>query len=111
VAAFAGASEKTLAAWRRRGVDGTVTLPIGPEVPAAAAAGIASLDCLVHGWDLAKATGQDATLDPALAEAALVISRQIVTPEIRPAAFAPAVEVGAAASPTDRLVAFLGRQP
>jgi uncharacterized protein (TIGR03086 family) len=112
-AAYAAVTADTYAAWQEPGaLDGMVTLPIGVEVPATVAAGISFFDVLVHGWDLAKATGQDATLDPALAEAAIAVTAGLVTDDIRGVVgFGPAVEVAADASPTDRLVAFLGRQP
>jgi uncharacterized protein (TIGR03086 family) len=77
------------------------------------AAGINAVDTLVHGWDLARATGQDSTLDAALATAALEFCRPAITDEIRAGrgAFAAIVPVADDASPTDRLVGFLGRQP
>jgi hypothetical protein len=34
-----------------------------------------------------------------------------VTPELRPGRFGPEVSIGDDASPTDQLVAFLGRKP
>ena len=56
----------------RDAFEGSVKMPFG-EMPAAALATIATGDAFVHGWDLAKATGQAAsTLDPALAEELLV---------------------------------------
>lgn len=112
-ATFAAVTADSLAAWGVPGaLDGMVSLPVGFEVPATVAANISFFDTLVHGWDIAKATGQDAELDPQLAEAALGVCGLIVTDDLRPlVGFAPPVEVGADASPTDRLVAFLGRQP
>jgi uncharacterized protein (TIGR03086 family) len=111
--AYDKATSATLAAWREPGaLDGETTLAIGVAVPAEVAAGINYADCLVHGWDLRRALGIDPELDPELAEQALALSSAVVTPEIRGAgAFGPEVSVGADASPTARLVAFLGRQP
>jgi uncharacterized protein (TIGR03086 family) len=111
--AFQKAAAATLDAWRRRGsLEGAVVLPTGAEVPAEVGHGICYLDCLVHGWDIAKAARQDATLDPELAEAAIGIAGLIVTDAVRGSAgFAPAINVGSDTSPTDRLVAFLGRRP
>jgi uncharacterized protein (TIGR03086 family) len=67
----------------------------------------------VHGWDLAKALNVDPTLDPALAAAALEVAKQIVTDDRRGPGkgFGPALAAPAGASPTDALVAFLGRRP
>jgi uncharacterized protein (TIGR03086 family) len=73
---------------------------------------LALLDNLVHGWDVAKATGQDTAIDPQLAGAGLEVARRLVTAELRAAgAFGPAVAVDADAPVHDRLVAFTGRQP
>ena len=47
-------------------MDTTLTLPWGP-MPASVFIVMASADQFVHGWDLAKATGQSTDLDPALA--------------------------------------------
>ena len=80
-------------------------------MPGAALGGFTTLDIVVHGWDLAKATGQDVTLDPTLAEEVLGFARQAVTEQMRGARIGPEIAVDPAASPTDRLVAFLGRQP
>jgi uncharacterized protein (TIGR03086 family) len=113
VGAYRTAAESTLAAWcRPQALEGMCRLPIGMELPALAAAGINTVDALVHGWDLATATGQDPTLDPALATAALEFCRSAITDDIRGrGAFGAIVPVSDEASPTDRLVAFLGRQP
>ncbi len=113
VGAYRTAAEAALAAWSRpRALEGTCRLPIGMELPAPAAAGINTVDTLVHGWDLATATGQDPTLDPALAAAALDFCTIAITDDVRGrGAFGPIVPVSDGASPTDRLVAFLGRQP
>jgi uncharacterized protein (TIGR03086 family) len=114
VGAYLAAADSTLAAWTSQGaLEGNCLMPSGAEWPAITAAGINATDTLVHGWDLAKATGQDATLDPALAAAILEFCRATVTDELRAGrgAFGPIVPVPDDASPTDRLVAFLGRQP
>jgi uncharacterized protein (TIGR03086 family) len=112
-AAFDRASAANLAAWSSpHALEGTRRLPIG-EVPAEMAAGVNFIDTLVHGWDLATATGQDPALDPVLAGAALEFSRVAIRDDLRGPGkpFAPIVEVSAGASPTDQMVAFLGRQP
>jgi uncharacterized protein (TIGR03086 family) len=73
--------------------------------------GIAFADQLVHGWDLAKATGQDATMPDDLASAAFGMLDGRLTDDQRGAGFGPAVKVGDGASPQDRLLAYTGRQP
>jgi len=73
--------------------------------------GIAFADQLLHGWDLAKATGQDTTMPPGLAEAAFQMINGKLTDDQRKASFKPEVEVGAEASPQDRFLAYSGRNP
>lgn len=105
----AGAAQVTLEAWRRRGIDGSVS--IGPrELPAAFAAAILSLEFLVHAWDLARATGQRVEVDEALGEYVLGVARQMIQPAARDGDwFAAEVEVGPDADVLDRLAAFTGR--
>ena len=86
------------------------TTPLG-DMPGPALAGFTTLDILVHGWDLAQATGQPAALDDILAAHVLAFAEQAITPGFRAPRIGPAVLVAADASLTDRLVAFLGRQP
>lgn len=73
--------------------------------------GIAFSDQLVHGWDLATATGQDATMPDGLADAALQMIGGRLTPERRGDAFAPEVEVADGATPQEKLLAYVGRKP
>jgi uncharacterized protein (TIGR03086 family) len=81
-------------------------------MPAHAGIGINLLDTTTHSWDVARATGQRAELPDELATTVLVVAHGIVDDDTRRfAGIAPAVPVAADASPTDQLVAFLGRQP
>ena len=80
-------------------------------MPGPALAGFTTLDILVHGWELAKATGQPAALDDTLGAHVLAFAEQAITPGFRAPRIGPAVPVVADAPLTDRLVAFLGRQP
>ena len=57
--------------------------------------GIAFGDALLHGWDLAKATGQDTTMPEGLAEAAYATIHGQFTDDQRQGVFAPEVEVPA----------------
>jgi uncharacterized protein (TIGR03086 family) len=114
VPTFDRVTKTTLAAWSEPGaLEGTCRLPSGREVPASMAIRIGFIDALVHGWDLAKALDLDPTLDPTLATAALEASRMIMRDDLRGpnGAFGAEVTVGREASPTDQLVAFLGRRP
>lgn len=68
-------------------------------------------DAEVHGWDLAVATGQDATIDPEAAELLLGVWQGQEEVVRSSGVFGDAVEVPADASAADRLLGLLGRQP
>jgi uncharacterized protein (TIGR03086 family) len=76
-----------------------------------ASLGIASSDLLLHGWDLAIATGQDAQMPDGLAAAVYEMVHGRFTDDQRKGVFKPEVEVGADASPQDKLLAYTGRNP
>lgn len=106
-----GAARPALDAWHRRGLDGTVTIGRN-ELPAAVAAGILSIEFLVHAWDYAAATGHDIDVADSFAEYVLGLAKKIITPQGRSTAgFADPIEVPGDAPPLDRLIAFTGREP
>jgi|SRR4051812_27975252 uncharacterized protein (TIGR03086 family) len=110
-AQFRAEADRTLAAWRTHSDNDEVNVGAGP-MPASVALGINLLDTATHTWDVARCTGQDTNLPDAVAVAARACANQIVSDEIRGfAGFDPAIAVAADASPTDQLVAFLGRKP
>jgi uncharacterized protein (TIGR03086 family) len=74
------------------------------------ALGIAFVDQLVHTWDLAKATGQDATMPDGLAQPAYDLIHGKFDEE-RKGMFKPEVAVADDASPQERLLAYTGRDP
>jgi uncharacterized protein (TIGR03086 family) len=84
--------------------------PLG-AMPGPVLAGLTTLNIVVHGWDLAQATGQPTALDDTLAAHVLAFAEQAIAPGSRAPRIGPAVPVAADAALTDRLVAFLGRQP
>jgi len=73
--------------------------------------GIAFSDQLLHGWDLAKATGQDPAMPSGLAAAAFETIHGRFTGEQRKWVFKPTIAVADDASPQERLLAYTGRQP
>jgi uncharacterized protein (TIGR03086 family) len=73
--------------------------------------GIAFADMLLHGWDLAKATGQDSTMPKGLPEAAYETIHGQFTDEQRKGVFKPEISVPASASPQEKLLAYTGRNP
>src|SRR5436190_6452920 len=88
VEAFEKARTETLDTF---GQDGVIE-KTGPSI------GIAFSDQLMHGWDLATATGQDATMPKGLPEAAYEMIHGKFTEEQRKGVFKPEVKVGADAS-------------
>src|SRR4051794_37701699 len=75
------------------------------------ALGIAFADQLLHGWDLARATSQDATMPDGLAEAAYEQIHGRFTDDQRKGVFEPEIPVGDDATPQQRLLAYTGRRP
>ena len=73
--------------------------------------GIAFGDQLLHGWDLARATGQDATMPDGLAEAAYEMIHGRFTDDQRKGVFKAEVTVDPDASAQDKLLAYAGRDP
>lgn len=68
-------------------------------------------DLFMHGWDLAKATGQDATLNASTAEQ-LLVGMAPVTEQLRSLGqYGPVIEVPADAPVVDRFIGFIGRDP
>ncbi|MCU1453043.1 MAG: hypothetical protein JWN46_1189 [Acidimicrobiales bacterium] len=70
-----------------------------------------SFDLIIHGWDLARATGQDDRIDPVDIDGALEAAQAFGPAMRNPRAFGPEVEPPADADDQARLLAFLGRQP
>jgi uncharacterized protein (TIGR03086 family) len=80
------------------------------EMPGNALVMINLVDTVVHGWDLAKATGQNTEIPEDVAEAALAFTTKMMKKGQR-IGFDDPVPVADDASATDRLVGWLGRQP
>lgn len=114
VATYDDGIKQAVAAFGAPGaLDKTVDLPFG-TLPCAAYMGIATTDAFMHGWDLAKATGQPTDLDPELAAQLLEGARMFIQPAFRgedgKLPFGPEQPVPANGSNADALAAFLGRK-
>lgn len=66
---------------------------------------------LVHGWDIAQATGQRVEFPGEIAEQELAIGRRMLVDVPHTGRFGPAHQVLEDAPAIDRLAAFLGHQP
>lgn len=68
-------------------------------------------DQLLHGWDLAKATAQDATMPDGLAQAAYEAIHGRFTEDQRKGVFDPEIDLAPDASAQERLLGYTGRNP
>jgi uncharacterized protein (TIGR03086 family) len=111
-AAYQESAAEVVAAFRAPGaLERPVTIPFG-TVPAMVALNLRIVDTLVHGWDLALATGRTVSFPDDVVEQSIAFSRELlprVPPDRTP--FGPSRAVADDAPPLDRLVALLGREP
>lgn len=109
VAAYDASAEAAASAFEAPGaLDAPAAVSYGP-VPGSVYAGHRFMDVLLHGWDLAVATGQDRTLDPELVAACLELLEPQAEIFRSAGAFGPAAEVTEGADPQTRLLALTGR--
>jgi uncharacterized protein (TIGR03086 family) len=109
-AEFRSAMDGLLAAVRSDGaMERTISSPVG-EMSGEAFARFVAFDGLVHGWDLATATGLRFEVPPAVVDAVDEFARAAISPEMRDGdTFKDATTPPAGATPIERLVAFSGR--
>jgi uncharacterized protein (TIGR03086 family) len=84
---------------------GRYPLAIGPI------AATGALEVAVHGWDISRATDETRPIPSELADDLLWLCPPLVVDAGRHRLFAPPVPLPPTASASDRLVAFLGRDP
>jgi uncharacterized protein (TIGR03086 family) len=95
-------------AWEGQSEVGGVTLP------AEVLGKVALTEIVLHGWDLARATGQRVTIDETSAQTALDFTSMLAAPgqeDLRNNIFGPVVEVPPDASVFDRALGLSGRDP
>ena len=109
-ASYKKAADKLHEAVGKPGVlDATWNMPFG-AVPGNAAVGFATLELAQHGWDVAKATGQQADFDPEVTEVAMAAAQAAPADLVRnPGVFGPESNCPESAPLHDRLASFLGR--
>jgi len=109
LAAYQASAAEAAAAFRAAGaMDASVAVSYGP-VPGSVYCGHRFIDVLIHGWDLARATGQDATLPSDLVEACFEVvepQRQLLEGS---GMFGTVQPVGGNADRQTQLLAILGR--
>ncbi|GAA3106648.1 TIGR03086 family metal-binding protein [Streptomyces echinatus] len=106
------ALEELAAAWREPAAWTGDTRAGGVDLPGAVAGAVVADELVIHGWDLARATGQDYTPDPAaLASAHGFLLAAADDPDRGNGLFGPVVPVPPGASSLDRAVGLSGRDP
>jgi uncharacterized protein (TIGR03086 family) len=110
VGAYDASAVVAAAAFRAPGaMDAPCAVSYGP-VPGSIYCGHRFMDVLIHGWDVARSTGQDTTLPPDLVDAC----RQVLEPQldllVASGLFGEAVPVPDDADAQTRLLAVLGRR-
>lgn len=101
-------------AWRKPAAWAGTTRIAGMDAPAEMVGLTAADELVVHGWDVARATGQPYACEPELLAAAESFLDQFASPGA-PAgpdvAFGPSRQVPVGAPELDRVVALAGRDP
>lgn len=91
-----------------------MTMAGGLELPGEIAGLVALDELVIHGWDVARATGQPYTCDPELLEAVQRFVEPFAAPgmeEQRAGLFGPVVAVPDDAPLLDRIIGMTGRDP
>lgn len=115
VDAFASARRDLDDAWRDADLDSNVPTMAG-DAPLISRADQQIAELGIHAWDLARATGQDANLDPDVAEYGLRWARQNLAAQFRGTedegkSFGAEVPVAGDAPAYERLAGWFGRDP
>lgn len=101
-------------AWRDPAAWEGMATVAGAELPSMVMGVVAADEVLVHGWDLAVATGQDYAADPGVAAAVLHQVTMLNEPgmeDLRNGQFGPVVPVPDDAPVLDRILGLTGRDP
>lgn len=101
-------------AWRDPAAWTGMTRAGGVELPGDVAGLVALDELVVHGWDVARASGQGFDCDPAALEAVHAFLVGLTSPgqeAMRSGIFAPVVEVADDAPLLDRVIGLSGRDP
>jgi uncharacterized protein (TIGR03086 family) len=86
----------------------------GVTMPAPVTCTVALDEVVLHGWDLARASGQEYRCDPISAQIVLAFTSASATPDqaaMRAGLFGPVIDVKPDASGFERALGFAGRDP
>lgn len=106
--------DELAAAWKDPAAWQGMTWAGGVELPAEVMGGVAVDELVLHGWDLARATGQSFSADPASTQACFEFTSAMSKPgeeAAREGLFGPVVEVADDAPMLERALGFSGRDP
>lgn len=103
--------EELVSAWRQPSAWEGETEAGGVTLPAPVMAQVALQELVVHGWDLAKATGQPFDADRQHLETLFSSLRDSVEEDGTPGLFGPPVRLPEDASLLDRTIGLTGRDP
>ncbi|PKW17583.1 TIGR03086 family metal-binding protein [Saccharopolyspora spinosa] len=99
-------------AWREPAAWEGMTQAGGVQLPGAVAGNVAMNELVVHGWDIAKATGQQFRCDADSLKASLEFVAMSATRDRSPdSPFGPPLEASPEATPLDKLISLTGRDP
>jgi len=109
--AYRAQLERALAAWADPAVWDRELDVMGTKTPAADVGALIIAELVLHGWDLAAATGQDYSISGRAAEAALHAVEANAELFRQYKGFADPVPMAASAPALDRVLALSGRDP
>lgn len=110
-AAYRAQLDRALAAWSEPAAWQRELNVMGTPTPAADIAGLLIAELVLHGWDLAAATGQPFEVGTATADAALAAVSANADLFRQYKGFAEPVDVPPSATALDRVLALSGRDP
>ncbi|MFF9091183.1 TIGR03086 family metal-binding protein [Streptomyces sp. NPDC014991] len=106
------ALDELAGAWREPAAWTGGTRAGGVDLPGVVAGAVVADELVIHGWDLARATGQDYTPDPAALDAAHgFLLAAAGDPDRGNGPFGPVVPLPADAPLLERTVGLSGREP
>jgi uncharacterized protein (TIGR03086 family) len=108
---YPGLLEELAEAWRQPAAWEGMTRAGGVDFPGEVGGIIALTEVVIHGWDVARASGQAYEVDPAAAEAVLANVTETAAQGPVEGLFGPAVPIADDAPVLDRIIALSGRDP